>query len=436
MADLLSLSARFIDEGIYEGPGSVNRVTTELSEVAQGIAFVEAFSHVVAFATDAGLVLFDTSLEAFAAGVLKSVRAWSDRPVHSLVYTHGHVDHVGGAHAWIAEASDRHLSEPNVIGHENVPPRFDRYELTSGYNAAINLRQFGGSRGAREIALQGGEAMRFGPRHWVRPRTTFREQLRFRAGELDIELRHARGETDDHLWAWIPARRALCVGDFVLWVFPNAGNPQKVQRYPLEWARALREMAAYDAELLLPAHGLPIGGSDRIRRVLGDTAAALEAIVEQSLRLMNEGAPLDTLLQEVKVPAHLLDRPYLRPAYDEPEFVVRNVWRLYGGWYDGNPAHLKPAPDRAIAAELATLAGGADALVRRARELAEGGDLRLACHLVELAGLAAPSDRAIHSARAEIYQRRRDAELSLMAKGIFADAARRSRAIAEAEPKS
>jgi alkyl sulfatase BDS1-like metallo-beta-lactamase superfamily hydrolase len=432
MADLLSLSARFIDEGIYEGPGSVNRVTTELSEVAQGIAFVEAFSHVVAFATDAGLVLFDTSLEAFAAGVLKSVRAWSDRPVHSLVYTHGHVDHVGGAHAWIAEASDRHLSEPNVIGHENVPPRFDRYELTSGYNAAINLRQFGGSRGAREIALQGGEAMRFGPRHWVRPRTTFREQLRFRAGELDIELRHARGETDDHLWAWIPARRALCVGDFVLWVFPNAGNPQKVQRYPLEWARALREMAAYDAELLLPAHGLPIGGSDRIRRVLGDTAAALEAIVEQSLRLMNEGAPLDTLLQEVKVPAHLLDRPYLRPAYDEPEFVVRNVWRLYGGWYDGNPAHLKPAPDRAIAAELATLAGGADALVRRARELAEGGDLRL----VELAGLAVPSDRAIHSARAEIYQRRRDAELSLMAKGIFADAARRSRAIAEAEPKS
>ena len=33
MADLLGLSARFIDEGVYEGPGSVNRVTGELSEV-------------------------------------------------------------------------------------------------------------------------------------------------------------------------------------------------------------------------------------------------------------------------------------------------------------------------------------------------------------------------------------------------------------------
>jgi alkyl sulfatase BDS1-like metallo-beta-lactamase superfamily hydrolase len=431
MADLLALSARYIDEGLYEGPGSVNRVTTELSEVAPGIAFVEAFSHVVAFATDAGLVLFDTSLEAFAEPVRKSLRRWSDRAVHALVYTHGHVDHVGGAHAWIAEASERRLPEPNVIGHENVSPRFDRYALTSGYNSAINLRQFGGSRGARGIALQGTSAAQFGPSHWVRPRTTFRERLRHRAGELEIELRHARGETDDHLWAWIPERRALCVGDFVIWVFPNAGNPQKVQRYPLEWAHALREMAALDAELLLPAHGLPIGGAARIRRVLDDTASALESIVEQSLRLMNEGAPLDTLLQEVKVPAHLLDRPYLRPAYDEPEFVIRNVWRLYGGWYDGNPSRLKPAPDRALATELARLAGGADVLARRARELADGGDLRLACHLAELAGLAEPSDRAIHSARADVYQCRRDAELSLMAKGVFADAARRSQAIAE-----
>jgi alkyl sulfatase BDS1-like metallo-beta-lactamase superfamily hydrolase len=431
MADLLSLSARFIDEGIYEGPGSVNRVTTELSEIAPDIAFVEAFSHVVALSTDAGLVLFDTSLEVFGPGILASVRRWSDRPVHALVYTHGHVDHVGGAHAWIAEARERGVPEPNVIGHENVPPRFDRYDLTSGYNVAINLRQFGGTRGARDIALQGGKAGRFGPSEWVRPRTTFRERLRFRAGGLEIELRHARGETDDHLWAWIPERRALCVGDFVMWVFPNAGNPQKVQRYPLEWARALREMAALGAEILLPAHGLPVGGADRIRRVLGDTADALESIVEQSLRLLNEGAPLDTLLHEVRVPSHLVERPYLRPVYDEPEFVIRNVWRLYGGWYDGNPSRLKPAPDRAVAAELATLAGGAGALARRARELADAGDLRLACHLAELAGLAAPSDREVHATRAEIYQRRRDAELSLMAKGVYADAARRSRAIAE-----
>ena len=58
----------------------------------------------------------------------------------------------------------------------------------------------------------------------------------------------------------------------------------------------------------------------------------------------------------------LCHEPYLHPVYDEPEFIVRNIWRLYGGWYDGNPARLKPAPDARLAQELAALAGGAERL--------------------------------------------------------------------------
>ncbi len=91
-------------------------------------------------------------------------------------------------------------------------------------------------------------------------------------GGLTLEMHHAKGETDDHLWTWVPEHRALCVGDFVTWVFPNCGNPQKVQRYPLEWAAALREMMTYDAEWLFGAHGLPVRGADRVATVLGDLA--------------------------------------------------------------------------------------------------------------------------------------------------------------------
>jgi len=57
----------------------------------------------------------------------------------------------------------------------------------------------------------------------------------------------------------------------------------------------------------------------------------------------------------------------LRPLYDEPEFVVHNIWRLYGGWWDGNPAHLHPPGERAVATEVAELAGGADTLAWRCR---------------------------------------------------------------------
>ena len=427
MADLLKLSSRYIDEGIYEGPGSVNRINGQLSEVADGIAMVEAFSHVVAFKSDDGLVLFDTSLEAFGGQVLRALRGWSDDRVSTIAYTHGHVDHVGGAGAIVAEAIERGRPRPQVIGHENIAPRFARYRLTEGYNATINARQFGGG-GKPNGFIAGSMTNSFGPKNWVTPDTEFRERMGFAAGQLRFDLRHARGETDDHLWAWLPEKKTVIVGDFVIWVFPNAGNPQKVQRYPLDWAAALREMAALEPELLLPAHGLPIEGRARIATVLDDMATALETLTHQTVAMMNQGMRLNAIVHEVQLSRHVTDKPYMRPVYDEPEFIIRNVWRLYGGWYDGNPANLKPAADPLLAAEMAKLAGGAHMLATRAQELSQAGEHRLACHLAELAALAEPDSRTIHGARAEIYEARMKTELSLMARGIYGDAARTSRA--------
>jgi alkyl sulfatase BDS1-like metallo-beta-lactamase superfamily hydrolase len=428
MSDILTLSARYIDEDIYEGPGSVNRATTELSEIADDIALVEAFSHVVALRTGDGLLLFDTSLHAFADGILKSLRGWSREPVHTVAFTHGHVDHVGGCQAFIDEARANGAPRPRIVGHDNVAARYDRYDFTNGYNAIINERQFSPAPKLALNTKKTAERPTFGPKSWVRPDTTFSDRLQIKLGDLSVNLRHAIGETDDHLWAWIPEHKAICTGDFVTWVFPNAGNPQKVQRYPLEWAKALREMSALDPELLLPAHGLPIAGRERIRTVLDTIAGALESLVHQSVSMMNDGARLDDIIHSVSLPSAYMDKPYLRPMYDEPEFLVRNIWRLYGGWYDGNPARLKPAPDEALAKEIAELAGGGAVLTQRAQLLSDQGEHRLACHLVELATQAESEDRAAHGARAEIYMARRKAETSMMAKGIFATTARESEA--------
>jgi alkyl sulfatase BDS1-like metallo-beta-lactamase superfamily hydrolase len=146
--------------------------------------------------------------------------------------------------------------------------------------------------------------------------------------------------------------------------------------------------------------------------------------------MMNDGARLNDIVHSVSLSKALLDKPWLKPTYDEPEFVVRNIWRLYGGWYDGNPANLKPAREAALALELASLAGGAGKLADRALEVADT-DIRVACHLVELAVLAEPDNRHAHGVRADIFQRRRNGETSLMAKGIFGHAANESKAKSE-----
>ena len=418
----LELSTKVIDSGIVDQP--LNRVTNDITELADNLAIVESFSHSVVWDTGDGLMCFDASGAGSGIAVVDSIRTWRKSPISTLVYTHGHADHVGGSFAFAKDSEKSGAPKPHVIGHENVDVRLDRYNTTNGWNVAINQRQFGGTRS--EMGLNIGENLqRFLPRNTMRTDESFREQLTINAGGTQVEFHHARGETDDHLWGWIPEKKWIFTGDFVIWNYPNAGNPQKVQRYALEWAQALRRMIAQGPELLLPAHGLPIEGKARIAMVLDDIASSLESLVTQVIDMMNSGETLNTIIHTVKVSQSVLDKPYMRPFYDEPEFVVRNIWRLYGGWWDGAASRLKPSPDAVVAQELAALAGGADVLMKRALAVADS-DLRLACHLADLAGWAAPEDGAIHADRAAIYDKRRRAETSLMSKGIYKSASRES----------
>lgn len=386
-------------------------------ELAPGLGFMSAFSNVGVLDTEEGLVFLDTSSFFHATRLFEEVRRWSPRRLHSAVYTHGHVDHVFGLGPFEAEARERGWPAPRVLAHQRCPARFDRYKLTQGYNAIINQRQFGFPKPVF-------------PGEFRYPDETVGAEATLSVAGVRVELRHDKGETDDHLWAWLPEQKTIYSGDLFIWASPNCGNPQKVQRYPREWAAGLRRMAALGAERLLPGHGPPILGTERVGQALGEAAQLLETLCEQTLALMNQGARLDDVLQAVVVPEALLARPYLRPTYDDPRFIVRNLWRLYGGWWDGNPAHLLPASDAELARTLAELAGGAEKLAARAERLAGDGEHALACHLVELAAAAAPEEVRVHRIRALVYRERARAETALMAKGIFQAAARESAAAA------
>lgn len=405
---LLETSARLIDGGGNASPARF-AATGSTEKITEGVYIVPIFSNVIVVETAAGVVLVDTGPWGAASQVALRVREVSEKPLSHAVYTHGHIDHVFG----VGPFDQSQESRPVVIAHENLPARFDRYKLTAGYNQAINRRQFS----FPDLEW---------PAEFRYPDVTYTDEYDFEVGGVEFVAFHAKGETDDHTCVWIPQKRAICTGDLIIWCTPNAGNPQKVQRYPLEWARALRKMMEYDAEFLLPGHGLPVQGAGRIKTLLADTACLLEDIHDQVVDLMNEGKTLDEVLAGVRFPEVLLSKPYLRPIYDDPEFIVRNVWRLYGGWYDGNPANLKPPPFAHLAAELTELSGGPEALAERASELKDRGDYRLAAALAEIAAAGdggADADRV----RAEVYDAFAESEPSLMAKSIYRAAAEESR---------
>ena len=287
-----------------------------------------------------------------------------------------------------------------VVAHEALPARFDRYIFTAGYNEIINQRQFGvpGLRVADRLPL---------PRPHLLP-----TGLSLEVGDLAFELHHARGETDDHTWTWVPEKKVLCSGDLFIWASPNAGNPQKVQRYPREWAVALREMVALGPEVLLPGHGFPVLGADRVRQALTDTADLLDSLVDQTLALMNAGARLDEILHTVAAPAGpagpALPPTRLRRARIRRPQHLAPLRRLVGR----QPRHPETGPRHGPGP-------GAGRAGRRGHRAWPIGPwpwpsrppgcptrptaLRLAAHLAELATLAAPTDPGAHRVRARVF---------------------------------
>jgi len=387
----------------------------QAEELADGLLYLKSLASVTTLDTGDGLVMLDTGGAFDRDSVFEQVRAW--RPsalLAAAVFSHHHIDHIFGTSRFETESADRGWPAPVVYGHEGMGAHLDRYRRTLGWNTAINQRQFG-------LPIDGFAW----PDEYRYPDVTYREHLTFSRGALTFELHHARGETDDATWTWVPELRLLHPGDLFIYAVPNAGNPQKVQRYSSDWADALRQMAALGPDIMVSGHGLPIFGADRIAAALGDTAEVLDSVEAQTLDLMNQGKSLDQIIHQVEIPARLADKPYLRPVYDHPQFLVRNVWRRYGGWYDGEPDHLLPAPRAEQAREWVALAGGVNAVLARTRQLIEEGPagLRLACHLVEFAVLDSPHDADVHAVRAEVYERRSALQESSMARNILRHAA-------------
>ncbi|NDZ18130.1 alkyl sulfatase dimerization domain-containing protein [Variovorax sp. WS11] len=407
-------NAMTISEQLWQGAVPMEDWTAavaggSITPVGEDVVVVHTsyvFGNVTAIRTADGLVLIDTGSREIGDQIFAAIRKWDGRPVHTVIYTHGHIDHTFGVHLYDAEADERGVARPRIIAHRGVLERFSRYDATHGLNSVVMGRQFN---------IPG---YAFPDRH-RRPDQIYDDVLSLEVGGVHLELTHGRGETDDATFVWMPQKRVLISGDFIIWAFPNAGNPRKVQRYAPDWAHALRRMEALEPETVVPGHGPVVFGAARAKALLDDTASVLESLIHQSLDLMNQGKSLEEVLAGVVPPAELLARPYLKPKYDDPEFVIRGIYHLYAGWFDGNPAHLKPAPAAELARELAALCGGATVLADRAATLLKDGKTRLAAHLVELASATAPDDAAIQRVRADVYAGCAAAETSLIGKAIF-----------------
>jgi alkyl sulfatase BDS1-like metallo-beta-lactamase superfamily hydrolase len=386
-------------------------------EIAPGVHLLPGFGNTTFVIGTEGVAVVDPGLFTNGPRVVSELRAITDRPVRYVIYTHGHYDHAFGTPALFDDAAGRGHPEPTVVGHVNVARRFARYQKTAGHLATTFDMQFA------SWGPGGGDVVRHA--RYCPPTLAFERDVVLSLGDLTLDCRHGLGETDDHVWVWIPERRVIVGGDFIVSSIPNAGTPFRVQRYVLEWAEALEAMAALDPAFVVSGHGGVY--TDDAREMLLTTSRALRWLEDEVIRRLNAGQWYEQIVHEVALPSDLQGSPYLQPVYGCTAFAVHSILRRYTGWYDGNPSMLFPSTRAEIAGEVLALAGGTAPVLARARALqatGEAADLQRALHLVDFVifggGTDAASARAL---KADLLSARAKVEPSFVARNILNAAA-------------
>ena len=296
----------------------------------------------------------------------------SQKPVRALIYTHNHADHVMGG---LAFAPDGKI---DVYAHESTNDYINRTANVLRTIIRMRAARMFGSH-LTQSGPDGRENVGLGPfvetldpnmtLGLIRPNATFADELATEICGVRVELVHAPGETNDQLFVWLPERGVLMPGDNIYKAFPNLYSIRGTHyRDVLAWAQSLDKMRAIKPSYLVPSHTRAIPGQEEVYQTLTAYRDAIQFVHDQTIQGINQGLTPDELVELVKLPPSLAEHPYLQEYYGKVEWSVRGIFSGYLGWFDGDAATLEPAsPDeRAIA--MASLAGGADGLVKAARD--------------------------------------------------------------------
>ena len=348
--------------------------------------------------TKEGVVLIDTLI---SRGAAKKAMERIKGKIKYIIYTHGHYDHVGGTEAFMKD-------NPEVIASKYLPDRLDRYEMLAPYRARISAMQFNIPENDRPV------------KKIVRPTKTFLGDMTFTLGGKTFELHTARAETDDVCWVHIPELKAVFIGDLIIGnQFPNIGNPWKPTRYALDWAKELERVRALEPEYVFCNGAATLFKGKKAKAALDANIEVIHSIHDQVVDYINQDMHITEMIHAVKIPEHLKKSPYLKMFYSRPEFFVYNVYRWYHGYFDHNPAHLLPRPEKEVMNEIFGLIGNSEKIIYRAEELFSKGQTQLALEVLDVLIQAKPDNIEARKLRMKLLKDIGQNDMCLMSRNTW-----------------
>lgn len=380
--------------------------TTGLYKVTEGVYQIRSFdlATMTLIDGDTGWVIVDPlmSAETSAAGLGLANRELGERPVSAIVFTHSHVDHFGGVFGVATREQIKSGEVPVVAGKgfteaaisENVllgPVMFRRVEYMFGTFLPY------GPKGYVTAGL--GPALSYGSHGLVAPTITIpMEGMTPKTIDgVEFVFKGTPGaEAPVEFIFYLPEYHVLDMAEITAITMHNTYSLRGAKpRNALAWSRYINfalDQWGDKADVLMQSHHWPVWGTDQIREFLAKQRDMYKYLHDQTVRLANLGYTMLEIANMVELPGSLRKDLYLREFYGTVSHNVRGIYTFYLGWFSGNPSKLNPLPPETAGKKYVKFMGGAEAVLRKARESFEAGEYRWTAQVLNHLVFADPSN--------------------------------------------
>ncbi|MEH6586688.1 MAG: alkyl sulfatase dimerization domain-containing protein [Halioglobus sp.] len=347
------------------------------------IVMSEAFSNAYLIETPEGNVQLNAGMGMEAPVIEANFSQFSDAPVHTLIFTQGHVDHVGGT-AYFREKNPglRVIASDKSAEHQTYDKRLaafrgnrSAFAFTDKFANAFSYYQENGHTN-------------FPAQDTPTADVQVEDRLTFELGGIDFEIIAVAGaETNDSLIVWLPQHKICFTGNLFGCPFGHFPNLVTIRgdryREALTVANAVDTVRALEPEVICYGHHAPIIGKQLIQDELNALFNAIHYVHDETVKGMNEGKDVHALMSEIALPPEM----EVGQGYGKVSWSVRAIWESYAGWFHHrSTTELYCVPASSVAGDIVELAGGTATILERAQEKFASGQHEQAIHLLDIIG--------------------------------------------------
>ncbi len=335
------------------------------------------------------------------------------KPIVAVIYTHSHVDHYGGVRGVINE-KDVQNGKVKVIAPEGFMKNAVAENVMAGNAMSRRATYMYGnllppsSKGQVGAGL--GVTTSSGTVSLIAPTQTITKngQTLTLAGLKFIFYLAPDSEAPSEMFFYIPQYHALCTAEDATHTLHNVYSLRGAKiRDALAWSKYLNEVIYLwgdKAKVLFAPHHWPVWGTENIVHHLKMQRDLYRFINDQTLNLANQGYTMTQIAEMIKLPTSLSHYWSNRGYYGTVNHDVKATYVKYLGYFDGNPATLHILPPVAASKHYVTYMGGADAILKKAREDYKQGHYRWVAQVLNHVVFADPNNQAARNLEADALE--------------------------------